>query len=421
MKLLKSLSLYTISGISSKAAGFVLLPIVANSIGTDNLGQLSLIFAITGVVAPLILLSAHGAISVEYFRRDQGDNAFPSYVISALMNPLISFGIFTFVFLLFGKYIAEAINLDPRWASLVPVYCLMGMIPTITSIIYQVTNQPLRHVQYNLGLTFLEMGLALLFVVALKWNYDGRVWSILGSKMVFTGIGLYILYRAGFLTRKLSKTYRLDALAFAIPLIPHHIAGAVVNLSDRIFIGSMANMDELGIYEAGYKVGSVVLVLQSAFALAWMPMLYEWLKQNTEYAKRKIVLYTYAGVAGFLLCAVLVTLLAPVAFYLFNKEYQGGMAYVFWVALGYSFFGWYTLRAGVIFYFKKNIYLTYLAFIKIFLNLIFNYFFIRHFGVLGAAYATALSFLLEFILITIISNRIYPLPWLYFLNKKDSS
>ncbi len=418
MKLLKSLSLYTVSGISSKAAGFVLLPLVANEIGKVNMDALSVIYAITGVITPLILLSAHGAISVEYFRRDQGDNAFPAYVSSAFINPLISFSIFALLFLLFGKYFAEWVNLDPRWAPWVPVYCFMALIPTVTSIIYQVTNQPLKHVTYNLGLTLTEMGIALLFVLALKMNYDGRVWSIMGSKMIFSGIGIYILYRAGLLTLKTKKAYRLDALVFALPLIPHHLSGAVVNLSDRLFIGNMAIAGELGVYEVGYKVGSVVLVLQSAFALAWLPMLYEWLKQDTEYAKRKIVLYTYAGIGGFLLCAVAVTLLAPLVFYLFDKEYSGGLAYVFWIALGYAFFGWYTLRGGIIFYFKRNIYLTYLAFFKIAFNLLLNYFFIKHYGVVGAAYATALSFLFEFIVVSMIASRIYPLPWLYFLKKK---
>jgi len=421
MKLLKSLSLYTISGLSSKAAGFLILPLVANEIGKDNMGILGLIYSITGVVAPLIILSVGQAISVEYYRREHGENTFSSYFSSVLINPLLSFGIFVLLFLIFGKYLAAAIQIDPKWMPVIPFYCLAILIPSVVSVIYQVTNQPVKHLTFNVGMTLLEMALAILFVLALKWNYDGRVWSIVGSKMVFTGIGLYLLYRSGFLTRKVSKVYQHDAWKFALPLIPYYVAASVVNFSDRIFIGWMENVGDLGVYEIGYKIGSVVLILQAAFAMAWVPFLYELIKRDTEQARRKIVLYTYAGMAGFVIATLGVTLLAPVALYLFKPEYQGGLVYVFWVALGYGFLGWYSLRASFILYFKKNIYLTYIAIIKIIVNLALNYFLIKHFGVVGAAYATAISFLIEFILAHFVSEHIYPLPWFYFFKNKKSA
>ena len=420
MKLLKSLSLYTISGLSSKAAGFLILPLVANEIGKENMGILGLIYSVTGVVAPLILLSASAAISVEYYREDHGKTNFSSYLSSSLMNPLLSFGIFILLFLIFGKYLAQTIGLDPKWMPIIPFYCLAILIPSIISVIYQVTNQPLKHLTFNVSMTLLEMALAILFVLALKWNYDGRVWSIIGSKGIFTGIGLYLLYRSGLLTRNISKVYRHDAWKFALPLIPTYVASSVVNFSDRIFISSMETLGDLGMYEVGYKIGSVVLILQSALALAWMPFLYEHIKRDTEQARRKIVQYSYAGMIGFLLAALGVTLLAPLAFYLFKPEYQDGIIYVFWVALAYSFFGWHTLRLGFILYFKRNIHLTYLAFIKIVLNLTLNYFLIKNYGVIGAAYATAISFFIEFLLIHIVCQRIYPLPWFYFFKKSKN-
>lgn len=418
MKLLKSLSLYTISGLSSKAAGFLILPLVANAIGKENMGVLSLIYATTGVVAPLILLSVGAAISVEYFRADFGKKAFPTYLSSALMNPLISFGIFMLFFLIFGKYLAQLIQLPAEWMPLIPVYCLAILIPSIISVVYQVTNQPIKHLTFNVSMTLGEMLLAIVLVLALQWDYAGRVWSIVGSKTIFTLIGLYLLYRSGFITRAISKVQRMDAWKFALPLIPFYLASSVVNFSDRIFIGWMANTADLGVYEIGYKIGSVVLILQAAFAMAWVPFLYELIKRDSDYARRKIVLYTYAGMAGFVLATLGVTLLAPLAFYLFKPEYQGGISYVFWVAMGYGFLGCYSIRANFVLYFKKNIYLTYIAFVKIIVNLILNYILILRYGVVGAAYATAISFFIEFIIVHFVCERIYPLPWFYFLKNK---
>jgi len=419
MKLLKSLSLYTISGISGKAAGFLILPLVANSIGKENMDILSLIYSMTGVAAPLILLSAGAAISVEYFRSDFGKKSFPIYLSSTLINPLISFTIFMLFFCIFGKYLAEIMQVPVMWMPVIPVYCLAILIPSIVSVIYQVTNQPLKHLTFNISMTLMEMLLALVFVLALQWNYAGRLWSIIGSKSIFTFIGLYLLYRSGLITRTISKVQRMDAWKFAMPLIPFYLASSVVNFSDRIFIKLMENSGDLGVYEIGYKVGSVVLILQAAFAMAWVPFLYELIKRDSDYARRKIVLYSYAGMAGFMLATVGVSLLAPLAFYLFKPEYQGGISYVFWVAMGYGFLGCYSIRANFVLYFKRNIYLTYIAFVKIIVNLVLNYVLILRYGVIGAAYATAISFFIEFIIVHFVSERIYPLPWFYFLKKKS--
>ena len=60
---------------------------------------------------------------------------------------------------------------------------------------------------------------------------------------------------------------------------------------------------------------------------------------------------------------------------------------------------------------KKTSLLSSFTLINGFLNIIFNYFFIKVFGVLGAAYATILSMFLIFIISFIYSNRIYPMPW----------
>ena len=99
---------------------------------------------------------------------------------------------------------------------------------------------------------------------------------------------------------------------------------------------------------------------------------------------------------------------------LIDQDFSGGSKYVFWVGLSYLFWGGYLIFSGFIFYLKKTRVLAYLAILNVTLNLGFNYLFIKSYGAIGAAYATALSFLIIFVLVAIISSRIYPMPWLNF-------
>ena len=48
------------------------------------------------------------------------------------------------------------------------------------------------------------------------------------------------------------------------------------------------------------------------------------------------------------------------------------------------------------------------------INIILNYFFISNFGAIGAAYATTISFLIQYIAIWYFSNKYYKMPWFNF-------
>jgi O-antigen/teichoic acid export membrane protein len=123
---------------------------------------------------------------------------------------------------------------------------------------------------------------------------------------------------------------------------------------------------------------------------------------------------------GCLLVLVLIILLAPIFFRIFIAPgYYEGVRYVFWIALGYCFWGGYMLFSGFVFFFKRNKILGWLAIFNVTTNLLFNYLFIKMFGAIGAAYATALSFFLLFVLLATISRRFMPLPWTSYRKIRD--
>jgi Na+-driven multidrug efflux pump len=72
------------------------------------------------------------------------------------------------------------------------------------------------------------------------------------------------------------------------------------------------------------------------------------------------------------------------------------------------------LFTNYIFFFNKTKILGWLAVINVLTNLLFNYLFIKWVGAIGAAYATALSFFLVFLIIAYQANRLVSLPWFDF-------
>ena len=260
-----------------------------------------------------------------------------------------------------------------------------------------------------------EVGLTFYFVIGKSYSWEGRIYSWLIATALFVIVGAVYFYRQGFLKGAVKIKYIGEGIAFGSPLILHGLGKFVVNQSDRIFIAKMVSISEAGIYSIGYTVGSLVMIGVNAYFNFYSPFLMERLADITEEKKLQIVKLAYLYAIGCVLVLVLIFFLSPVFFKTFiAHNYYEGTRYVFWVALGYCFWGGYMLFSGFIFFFKKNKILGWLAVFNIVTNLLFNYVFIKMFGAIGAAYATALSFFLLFVIIAVIVGRLMPLPWLSY-------
>ena len=58
---------------------------------------------------------------------------------------------------------------------------------------------------------------------------------------------------------------------FAIPFLPSAVLFVVMGFSDRCFIKYFLNTESVGLYGAGYKLGSIMSLLVKAFNLKWQP------------------------------------------------------------------------------------------------------------------------------------------------------
>jgi O-antigen/teichoic acid export membrane protein len=102
----------------------------------------------------------------------------------------------------------------------------------------------------------------------------------------------------------------------------------------------MISVSEAGIYSIGYTVGSLVMILVNAYFNFYTPFLMEKLADITEEKKLQVVKMSYLYGIGCAVVLILIILLAPIFFRMFiAKNYYEGVRYVFWIALGYCFWG----------------------------------------------------------------------------------
>jgi len=415
MKYFRSISIYAFVSFFGAGINFFLMPYLSHFISPAEYGILALINSFVTILIPITGLVASGLIAVEYYKTQDKDE-FASLFSSIQVVPLIPTLLCLVATVVFSKSLANFLEIPPNKSYWLVISALLAVFTIYyeTLLSYNVIEkQPGYYALFNISKLLIEVGLTIWFVSGLKMGWEGRLLSWLISSMIMFAISIFYFGRRGLFTKRISWKYMNAGIVFGLPLILHTIGKFVVNQSDRIFIAKMVSLKEAGIYNIGYQVGMVILLLVNAIANFYQPFLYERLANLTEKARIEIIRMSYLLILGLLICLLLITFFSPLFFdLLVSRNYAKGVIYVFWIGLSYFFWGVYILFAGFIFYLQKTRFLGVLAVVNVGLNLGLNYFFISWLGALGAAYATCVSYFVIAIAVIIEVSKHYPLPWL---------
>jgi O-antigen/teichoic acid export membrane protein len=393
------------------------MPYLSHFIQPAEYGILSLVISFVSILVPFVGLVASGILTVEYYKiKDR--TKFASLFSSIQLIPAIPGVFFLLIALLVPVKIAAFLEIPLSKSYWVPLSVLIATLSIYfeTLLAQNMIEQKVYHYAlFYIVKTVIEVSLTIWFVAFLNLSWEGRLLSWITTTVIFFIVSLIYFSKQGLLTKNVSLQYARAGILFGLPLILHTVGKFVINQSDRLFIAKMVSLDEAGIYNIGYQVGMVLLLLVNSAGNFFAPFLYERLSNLNEVYRREIVKYTYYIIGILFIFLLFLTFIAPYFFsWLVDKSYAKGVIYVFWVGLSYFFWGVYILFSSFIFYTGKTKFLGYLSLLNVTLNIALNYFLILKFGALGAAYATCLSFFVVAALVVWRASSLYKLPWFSF-------
>jgi O-antigen/teichoic acid export membrane protein len=410
MKIVKSISVYTIAGFIQKGIEFPLAIILTYYLTKAETGTMGLALIYIGLFSVTLQIGATSAIGIEYFKMPK--EKFPSYFSSVMISPIILLIITTLIFIIFKNPLSEAMSLPSYWLPFLPFggFCLF-LIQMIL-MFFRNMNLTIKYAGFNIAYTILIFVLSLVLVISFSMSWEGRISAVLVTNSLFALIALFYVSKWKLPTLEIKKEYMSEALKYGSSIIPFTLSSMVITFSDRIFIEKMIGLEEMGVYHVGYTIGSIILVIVTAFAAAFNPFLYQTLSEKNERGKRKVALISYAFALILGICVIGLSLISPLFFtFLIDEKFAAGNQYVFWVAVAYFFYGMYALFSGQVHYFKNSKALLIVAFINIFSNLLLNYFLIKWFGAIGAAYATVCSYIIVMVYMFVVARRSIYIPY----------
>lgn len=414
MRLYVDSFIYLFFGVLNSLVPFILIPFMASSMMPAEYGILA-IFEVFVLFATVILpIGVDNAISVYYHRL--GPEEFRSYLTSAIMVPLVMMFVVSIILAVFYLPLNSAYSLTFVAFLAVPFIAFSRLILQLLLILLQFAQKSFQYGLIQLVCSFFNIFLSILFVVIYKMGWEGRVYALCITSWVIIVVVFAALYKMNYLSKMIKYSYIKDALLIGYPIVPHAVSNIIMYMSGRLILKNLVGMSAVGVFSVGYQIGMILYVIQTAYNTAWVPYLYSNLSAITESKKRQIVIQSFAYAGILLFSVVAIYFLTPLIFKLFFSErYYAAQDVVIWVSIGYLFTGLYKIPVNLIFYEKRTSILGWLALLNVAVSLVLNYFLIRLFGMMGAAYATAVTFFVMFFLVAIVAQKIYPMPWFFYL------
>ena len=282
-RLLKNSIVYTGSNVIRSAIPFLLLPVLTRYLTPTDYGTVATFQILLAIVVVFVNLNIHGAVAVNFFKIEKRE--LEVYIGNVAFILFISFLLTFCIIFAVKEPLAHLIKFPENWLPIIVVIALSQSVITLTLTLWQVEQKPLPYGIFQISQTIFNVTLSLIFVVALNWTWQGRLLGIVIASIIFGFASVVIIYKRKYIKFSFNKAYIKDALLFGIPLIPHALSAWMMTSIDRVFINSMVNVAATGIYTVGYQVGMIIGLLATSFNRAWVPFLFEKLKENNSATK----------------------------------------------------------------------------------------------------------------------------------------
>ena len=385
--------------IPGQIRGIILIPILTKLLGVSFYGKYVLVLTVISLISGLSDLGLGMSLSrflPSVKDTDEGAKTFYSvFWATFLIN-----GIVFFIVGVVGSYLATYFHLPPgiafHIAAAVALYSMYGVVIEFYRACEFIRTYVLLGGARNVA-EIVVVAVTAIFTRDLTRVVDGMAML---NFIALVGIYLSIRSRVGRVHGPDDRVKKL--LSFSLPLVPGRVADWVVNLSDRFLIGLFLGEFAVGIYNPGYALGSLILVVPTILVTMLPPLLSRLYDTGKLSIVDDIVIYT---LKYFLIVAIptffgLIVISKQLLLVLSNQIIaEQGYVIPPIVALGAVLYGCSQILLQVLQVRLRTKRIAVAALTGAAVNLILNLLLIRTFGIVAAAVTTTVAFGISFIVV----------------------
>lgn len=298
--------IYTVGTVVANGILYLAVPIYTRIFAPEEYSKLAFVTTVSGFLTGVLVLGGDTALARFWF---QGGAQHARRVLcTTWIGFLLAWAAVVCVCLAPLAPWAASWALDDRGSAALFLLALAGLPVVQTSrMVAQVMRNQFRPVAFVLSsilLGVLSLGAGLYCAVGLDLGVAGIFVGVLGAETV-------VLAVRTFLTRQMfaptfDRALLGSLLRFGIPLVPVTVSFWIFTAADRVVVGKIAGLRELGYYSVATTVTMVFVVLSGAVSQAWLPRALQLFESDRERASVVIgasLTYYIAGLGVLATCA----------------------------------------------------------------------------------------------------------------------
>lgn len=382
-KLSKNTFIFAAANIGAKIVNFLLVPLYTNVLTRAQYGTAELVLNCTSIMIPIASLSISDALLRFGLDKEINEN-------TVLKNSAIVL-LFGTVFCMALTPVYSLYSGIGTWALWFSLLCVSQMVRN-TLTLFAKTLQNNKLFAIDTIIYTLALGISNVILLAvLNTGISGYFLSIIIANLIsilFLGINEKVVFRIK--SAKYDKKIFSDMLKFCVPMIANALSWWIIHFSDRVMLEQMMTVEEVGLYSAAAKIPNIVSTVLAVFTQAWT------ISSVLEYDDERDERF-YSNVFSFYLfllsfmCSAFLLIIKP-----FMQVYVGSNFTVSWVyvplLIAATLFGAIATFIGPIYSAaKKNVAATLTTVFGGIINILFNFFLIKRYGIIGAVIATLIA------------------------------
>ncbi len=403
--------IYGLGAAIGSVVGFFLIPLYTRYLTPSDYGVLQIFTATTSVLSIVFILGITSALFRSYYLYDDAGKRREVISTAFLFLTAIS-AVLTLLLIALSGSFSSLLFHSSEYTShfrviFLTLFCNTGV--AIGLAVLQARQQPTRYALATVSQVIISITLNIAFVVILHRSVLGILEAtLIASAVIYVSLLATLMRSAGF---HFSGDELKRMLAFGLPLVPAGLSAWILTLADRYFLQFLSTPQQLGLYSLGYSFGLVISsLIVGPFLAAWSPFAYSIFKEKT--AKRFYSrTFTYFVLVAMLAALALSVLSREVLAIMATPAFHAAYKVIPLIALSYVLYGCSSILGMGFGLMAKTSYSALCVAVSAILNLGLNYLLIPGYGMMGAAWATLISYLAMAALFFVVSRKFYAVTY----------
>jgi O-antigen/teichoic acid export membrane protein len=264
--------IYGVSGMLQKFIAVLLVPLYWKVFLDVEMGQVALVVSVITLTGTFAVLGMDNAAATWFWQNDDENDRkttmatwfWCQLAVSMMLGGMLA---------LFAPQISTLIAGDETPAPLLRLAAATVPLTVAGAVLtnyYRLRRRAVATLWLVSASSLLLVGLNLLFIPVLRWGMSGFFLAQIGAGVCSTIAGIWLL--RGTIPLRAARMARLrEMLRFALPFVPAAMGVWIIAFSDRLFLKWFVDFGEVGLYDAGARLATVVAIVTGAFTTAWGP------------------------------------------------------------------------------------------------------------------------------------------------------